>query len=171
MRRAWLVAAPLAGAALSVVLLGHTRGLGDVAQPGQLGPAFWPRLVLAGLGLACLAKLVGVLRAPAAPLPATVGAAVADPVDRRRLALGVALIALYVVATPHVGFPLATLAFVAAFMRVAGARSAGALVTTAGLTTVAVLYVFVKVVYLPLPKGGGPMESVTIGLYRTLGIF
>jgi putative tricarboxylic transport membrane protein len=171
MRRAWLVAPPLAGVGLSVALLVHTRGLGEVAQAGQLGPAFWPRLVLSGLGLACLARLVAVLRAAGTPLPASVGASVADPADRRRLALGVAVIALYVVATPHVGFALATLAFVAAFMRVAGAVSAASVAMTAGVATVAVLYVFVKVVYLPLPKGGGPMEAVTIGLYRTLGIF
>jgi hypothetical protein len=56
-------------------------------------------------------------------------------------------------------------------MRVAGAVSAASVAMTAGVATVAVLYVFVKVVYLPLPKGGGPMEAVTIGLYRTLGIF
>ena len=34
-----------------------------------------------------------------------------------------------------------------------------------------VLYVFVKVVYLPLPKGVGIFEELTVTLYRLLGIF
>jgi hypothetical protein len=37
--------------------------------------------------------------------------------------------------------------------------------------TVILLYVFVKLVYLPLPKGAGPLEGLTIALYRALGIF
>jgi hypothetical protein len=37
--------------------------------------------------------------------------------------------------------------------------------------TVALLYLFVKVVYLPLPKGTGPFETVTLALYRALRLF
>jgi hypothetical protein len=39
------------------------------------------------------------------------------------------------------------------------------------LGTVGLLYLFVKLVYLPLPKGDGPLEVVTLGLYRVLRIF
>ena len=34
------------------------RGLDEIAPPGQLGPSFWPRMILVGLALACAAKLV-----------------------------------------------------------------------------------------------------------------
>ncbi|MGH7392240.1 MAG: hypothetical protein ACREM3_22700, partial [Candidatus Rokuibacteriota bacterium] len=50
--------APLAGLAAALALLAATRGLDDVARGGQLGPGFWPRLVLAGLALTCAARLV-----------------------------------------------------------------------------------------------------------------
>lgn len=163
-----LAAAPVAGVLLSVVLFARTRGLDEIAQPGQLGPGFWPRLVLAGLGVACLAKLCTELRASRRRAAAPAEAA---PIDQSGLVLAIALIVLYVVATPILGFALATGAFVAAFMRLSGARSPTGIAATAVLSTVAILYVFIKLVYLPLPKGAGPAEAVTIGLYRALGIF
>ena len=82
-----------------------------------------------------------------------------------------ALILLYVLAAPVTGFPLATVGFVAGFMWVSGARSAAGIAAGAVLGTVGLLYLFVKVVYLPLPKGDGPFEAVTLALYRLLRIF
>ena len=39
------------------------------------------------------------------------------------------------------------------------------------VVTVSLLYLFVKVVYLPLPRGQGVVEDLTIALYRLLRIF
>ena len=77
----------------------------------------------------------------------------------------------YVIAAPRLGFPLATAAFIVAFMVVAGARRAPGIAATALLGTVILLYTFIKLVYLPFPKGDGPFERVTLALYRALGIF
>ena len=88
-----------------------------------------------------------------------------------RLALGIGCLLAYTVAAPLVGFPLATVAFVAAFMVLAGARGPVGVVATAVVGTVVLLYTFVKVVYLPFPKGAGSFERVTLALYRALGIF
>lgn len=161
--------APLGGLAAALALLAATRGLDDVAREGQLGPGFWPRLVLGGLALTCAARLVLVWRAGAARRRA--GSEDAPPLARRRLAGAIALILFYVVAAPVVGFPLATAVFIIGFMAVSGARSPGGIATTAIAGTVGLLYLFVKAVYLPLPKGAGPFESVTLALYRVLGIF
>lgn len=159
--------APLLGLAAAIVLFVLSRDLDRFAYGGQLGPGFWPRLALAGLGLACLAKAVGT--------PATGTEPGADgppsPVSRRLLVVAVALILGYVLATPVAGFPAATAAFIAAFMWVCGSRSVAALATGAGLGTVGLLYVFVKLVYLPFPKGLGPFEAATLALYRALRIF
>ena len=81
------------------------------------------------------------------------------------------LILLYVLAAPVTGFPLATVGFVAGFMWVSGARSAAGIAAAAVLGTVGLLYLFVKAVYLPLPKGDGVFEAVTLALYRVLRIF
>jgi putative tricarboxylic transport membrane protein len=173
------LAAPLAGAILAAVLLVQTRGLDAVARRGQLGPGFWPRFVLAALGLACLARCAaGWWRHrtadPAVPARVDTRAIEADilpALSRRTLALAIVLILLYVLATPVVGFPLATMAFVAAFVYLCGLRALPALAMNALIGTLALLYLFIKIVYLPLPKGEGPFETATLALYRALGIF
>jgi hypothetical protein len=160
-------AAPLAGVTIAVFLLSASRGLGAVAAPGQLSPAFWPRLALAGLVLACLAKAVQAVRAR------TVGAGGAgSPAMARGLfAAAVAAIVLYVLLAPWLGFPLTTAAFIVVFMLLGGARAPALIGLNAVLGTVGLLYLFVKLVYLPLPKGAGPFEDLTIGLLRALRIF
>jgi hypothetical protein len=165
-------AGPAGGLAVALVLLGQARGLDEVARPGQLGPGFWPRLVLVGLALTCAVRLIAVLRgSPARVSPDAVGDAGAGPIDRGVVITGALLIGAYVWAMAWLGFPLATTVFIAAFMRLAGARSATGIGATAALGTAALLYVFVRIVYLPLPKGAGPVEDVTVAVYRTLGIF
>ncbi len=159
------VAALVAGVLGSALLLYTTRSLDAVAAPGQLGPGFWPRLVLIGLSLSCGLKLWAD-RAVAAPEAKSVAAMRAS-----RLALGVACMLAYTLAAPVVGFPLATAAFIAVFMALAGARAIPGIAATALVSTVVLLYAFVKLVYLPFPKGGGAFERVTLALYRALGIF
>lgn len=170
MRARWGVAAPLAGLLAAVGLLVAARGLDEVAREGQLGPGFWPRLVLIGLGLACVAKAAVEWRGRRAGGSEVVGAGLGG-VRGARLLGAAALIVLYVALTPVAGFPLATAGFIAAFMWVAGGRSPLGLGLGAGGGTVVLLYVFIKLVYLPLPKGNGPFEAVTLALYRALGIF
>ena len=85
--------------------------------------------------------------------------------------MAVASIVLYVVLAPWLGFPLATAGFIAAFMLLAGSRSPVAVGIAAVAGTVVLLYVFVNLVYLPLPKGDGVFETLTLALYRGLRIF
>ncbi|MGH7313690.1 MAG: tripartite tricarboxylate transporter TctB family protein [Candidatus Rokuibacteriota bacterium] len=160
--------APLAGLALALGLLAATHGLDDLAREGQLGPGFWPRLVLVGLVAVCAVRVVAAWRGASVNRVAEPGAA---PLARRRLAIAIGVILLYVIGTPLVGFALATGGFIAAFMVLAGARRASGVAAAAGGGTIGLLYLFVKVVYLPLPKGAGPFEAVTLALYRLLGIF
>ena len=175
------VVAPLAGVIVAIALFITTRGLDEVARGEQLGPGFWPRVVLIGLGMACAAKLVENLRRATPGVRAAVadnrgaavrdGAAVPDGIRRGTLALAVATIVLYVALAPWLGFALVTVGFIAVFMALAGARSPATIGAAAVVGTVGLLYVFVKLVYLPLPKGDGVFEMVTLALYRGLGIF
>ena len=166
--RAWRVAAPLSGVVLAAALWPATRSLSDLAREGSLGPGFWPRLALLGLTLACLAKAADEWRR-ARPVSATGEGP--EPISTARLLGGVALIVVYAALAPVLGFPLATVAFIVAFMALAGMRSPAGLGTSAVLGTVILVYVFVKAVYLPLPKGDGPFEAFTLALYRALRIF
>jgi putative tricarboxylic transport membrane protein len=160
------VLAPLGGLLLSLALFVASRGLDDVAREGTLGPGFWPRLVLFGLALACLGKLVGEGRRRARD-----GDAAPPPISRVRLAAAIALVLLYALATPAIGFALASVAFIAAFMTLAGARSPLVIAANALGGTFVLLYTFVRLVYLPLPKGGGAFETMTLALYRALRLF
>jgi putative tricarboxylic transport membrane protein len=167
--------APAVGLITSCLLLLATGGLDQGVPGGRLGPAFWPRLVLGCLAGTCLVRLTVAFRgrsntATAGP-DATVAVPAPGPISGARLGAAIALILLYVLATPVTGFPLATLGFVAGFMRVSGARSAAGIAAGAVLGTVGLLYLFVKAVYLPLPKGDGPFEAVTLALYHLLHIF
>lgn len=162
------VPALLAGVLGSGALFASTWPLDAMVPRGQLGPGFWPRLVLIGLAVACLLKLREERRAGSGDAASP---ALLPPVSGARLALGMACILAYVVAAPRLGFALATAAFIATFMVVAGARRVPGIAATALLGTVILLYTFIKLVYLPFPKGDGPFERVTLGLYRALGIF
>jgi len=169
--------APLAGILVASALAFLSRGLDDVAREGQLGPGFWPRLALVGFGLACLTRVAALwwtARRPAVapvPGPAATAGDQPTPIQGAKLTGAIALIVLYVVATPLLGFALATAAFIVGFLVLAGMRSPAAVAANAIVGTVGLLYVFVRVVYLPLPKGVGAIEDVTIALYRALGIF
>jgi putative tricarboxylic transport membrane protein len=160
--------APLGGLVLALGLLAATRGLDDLAREGQLGPGFWPRLVLVGLIVVCAVRLVATWRGPSGDRIVHPDAA---PVARGRLAIAIGLILLYVVSAPLIGFPLATAGFIGAFMIIAGARSVAGVAAAAVGGTVGLLYVFVRIVYVPVPKGAGPFEDATLVLYRALGIF
>jgi putative tricarboxylic transport membrane protein len=161
------VAALLAGVLGSAALWASAWPLDAMVPRGQLGPGFWPRLVLIGLVVACLLKLREEWRARSDDSEA----GILPRVSASRLGLAIACILAYVITAPRLGFPLATAAFIAGFMVVAGARRVPGIVATALLGTVILLYTFIKLVYLPFPKGDGPFERVTLGLYRALGIF
>lgn len=159
---------PLLGAVLALVLLPWTWKL-DVAGRG-LGPGFWPRLALVGLTLACLAKAVEEWRRGRRGATSAAGEA-RSSISNGKLAAAVALILGYAWLAPLAGFPLVTAAFIAAFLALCGARSVPLIAASVVVGTVGLLYVFVKLVYLPLPKGSGPVEALTLALYRALRLF
>jgi putative tricarboxylic transport membrane protein len=166
----------VAGVGVAAWLWLISSGFKDVARAGQLGPRFWPRVVLVGLGLTCAVHAVMAWRRGATPAAAPGATAAGGQATRATpspgaLALAIAALLFYVLAAPVLGFPLTTAVFIAAFMRLAGARSPLAIGATAALGAPGLVYLFVKVVYLPLPKGTGLFEDLTIALYRALRIF
>ena len=140
----------------------------DEAPPGQLGAAFWPRMSLLLLCVSCVWKMLESYLAWRKE-----GAAKAEAegqVDHCRLWTLIVLMALCVLAMELIGFPLANLFFMLAYLWFTGERRPVPLVATSVLGTVGLLYLFVKVVYLPLPKGDWIFDEITIFIYRALGI-
>lgn len=141
-------------------------------QAGQVAPWFWPRAMLLGLMAACVAKIIeevghGWWARPPGGGPATRR----DPEPSRIPWLGILLVLGYVLLSDLIGFALATFPFLVAFIFLGGWRRRLPLLVLGGSGTISILYLFLKVVYLSLPKGRGVFEDLTIALYRVLGIF
>ena len=164
-RNGW---APIVGVLISIALFFQGRGLDEIAQPGQLGPSFWPRMVLVGLALACAAKL---LTDAGSAYMVDADVTARPTISRTKLVTSIGLILLYMILAPFIGFALATAGFIASFMWVSGSRSIPMIVGNVAVGTVLLLYVFVKFVYLPLPKGDWVFETFTLALYRALHLY
>ena len=143
------------------------------AEPGQLGPGFWPRMAAAGLIVALLVRLVQTVRSRNRPI-VKVRSEFEEfedgaEMDWGRLGIAIALAVGYVLATMFLGYLISTALFLAAFIWLGGQRTwyvplvalAGALVST---------YVFIGIVFVALPTGVGVFDVVTVAIYRLLGL-
>jgi len=99
------------------------------------------------------------------------GGAVDVEHDNRKMVIGILGIFGYGVAVGYIGFTLATMAIIAYWLLIWGVRSPLRIVLTSGIGTGSILFIFVKVGYLALPKGVGPFHEFTIWLFRTLHLF
>ena len=135
--------------------------------PGQLGPAFWPKaillLLMVGCGIKTIELLLGRRKGGTiegeAPLPS---------VHVPRLLGLIGIIIGAVALMNEIGFLLTNLLFLLSFMYLAGVRKKSTLILSSVLGTVILLYLFVKVVYLPLPKGSWFFHDLTLAIYRLL---
>ena len=164
---------PYAALFAAAAYLYHDAGaFAAAAKAGQLGPDFWPRAVLTLLMIVCALEM-GRHALFAQPLSAAAEAHVpGDEAPRipRLLAGGIVLTALYVPGMDYIGFFLATVAYLAAFMAVGRYRRWGVVAATSILGSLAFVYVFMKVVYVSLPLGVGPFRQVSTALMSVLGI-
>ena len=143
--------------------------------PGQIGPDLWPRLLLGCLVLLCSVKIVQLLRSsPSGNADRQVFSADApadEERDRTVLITAAMMVFGFVFAIHFFGFFLATLIFLWGFTYLGKWRKKGYLAVTAVLGTVVVNYLFLKIIYVPLPKGQYVFEDITVMIYRALGIF
>jgi putative tricarboxylic transport membrane protein len=120
-------------------------------MPGQkFGPAWFPGVVAAGLGICGLFLIVAGVRqgAPWVALP--------DWIWRRRPFLGVAGVlgglVFYILAADKLGFHITGIALLAFWVRILG-RSWGMAAAVAVVATVAIHLSFYKLLRIPLPWG------------------
>jgi putative tricarboxylic transport membrane protein len=144
--------------------------LDENPMEGQLGPFFWPKSILILLMLSCGFKVLESFKG--------FGKGVADTglegppiqVQTGKLVAMIVMLLGAVACMEMIGFALCNFLFLLLFMRVAGLKKKSYLLILSGLGTILLLYIFVKVVYLPLPKGRWFFTDVTIFLYRFLHI-
>jgi putative tricarboxylic transport membrane protein len=145
----------------------------NAAEPGQLGPGFWPRLAATGMAIALLARIFQAVRARHRPIVKIHTPFDADedeaPFDNTRVAIAMGLAVGYVFATMFLGFMIATAVFLTVFIWIGGQRKWYVPVVGIGGALVATV-VFVGVVYVALPTGVGVFDAVTVAIYGLLGI-
>jgi putative tricarboxylic transport membrane protein len=152
-------------------------------RAGTLGPDIWPKLVLGLMLAVCVYEIVRLLVSPQyrggaagvlQELVAQSGAeADADAAGARSPALllaGIVLTAFYVWIIQRLGFVLATAPYLVAFIALGGYRRWGVNAAVSALGTLAMMFFFMKVVYISLPLGHEPFAQVMIGLMRLMGI-
>jgi putative tricarboxylic transport membrane protein len=168
---AWQILADLKGPLLIFLVALYFYFLSGkietVPMPGQLGPAFWPKVILVLLMISCGIK-AGEIFFSRRKAPEEEGEPAAPEANFKKLAILIALVIGVVVAMDRIGFLLANFLFLILFLRVTGVRKKFPLILISVLGTVLLLFLFVKVVYLPLPKGAWFFDDVTIYLYRVL---
>ena len=169
----------LAGAGM---LYYFALGIDTSAAGGRIGPDFWPRAVLALLAMVCVYELAksflsadarsagGMLQSYLDASVASVEAQSAAPPSGLRLALGMGMTLAYVLLVAVLGFFLATAAYLAAFIAVGGYRRWGVIAACALGGSLAMVVVFMKIVYVSLPLGVGPFRALSIGLLALLGV-
>ncbi len=160
----------------SAVLAGYfiAPGLdGAAASRGGVGPTTWPRVMLIGIAVCAAVMLLRelarvFLRHQHLPEAA---AETAELYDNRKAVIGITILVVFGVAIPVVGFALATVAFFAVWLWLGGVRRPRTVVLVSLLGTIALLYLFAGVSKMPLDRGMGAFDALTISLYRVLGIY
>lgn len=145
MRRADL----LIGLGLLAFAGAYYRASFDIAvgfASDRLGPTFFPRLLAAALAACAVALVVRAARGRSDPGPLA-------PVRLGTLALVVALTLAYGLALRPLGYPLATVLFLAAAIRALGHRDLRTLAGTAVGVTVALYLVFARALHVLVPMG------------------
>ena len=164
--------------ALCAFLLHSAFGIAP-APDGQLGAGFWPKTVLILAMLTCAFEIASTLRktctdAAVAELDAAEAPETHD--DTRAEVrpwvpcLGIALTIGYVLLFSELGYFLATILFVFAFICCGGYRRrvvAGGIALVASL---AFVFIFMKIVYVSLPMGAEPFAHVSAYLMALMGI-
>jgi putative tricarboxylic transport membrane protein len=127
-----------------------------------MGSGFWPILILSAAvilsAVLLISSLVGYLKAKRQAViepPLSPEASKGLRLRRKKIALSVILLLLYIIVMPWIGFGLSTLLYVPAFIVVLGERRRLVLILSPLLVTVFVILIFSRFIAIPFPKGVG----------------
>jgi putative tricarboxylic transport membrane protein len=137
------------------------------------GPAAWPQFMLALVAICCviwafqtaIAWWRGRLGPSAAATPA------AEPYSYFKALSGLLLILAYGWSLPLIGFPVATALFVALWCILGGIRNPFVVLPISLIGTAVLLWVFMGLALMPLSRGRGIFDGISIAVLRALGIY
>ncbi len=84
--------------------------------------------------------------------------------------IGIVLTVAYVSALPWLGYFVATLLYVTAFVYFGNYRRASVAAGVGIVASAAFMFLFMRVVYVSLPIGVGPFAQVSTLLMRAMGV-
>jgi len=138
-----------------------------------LGPAFWPDAMLWGLAVFSalwIGRDIWALgragRRPTLSLPREDG-----PYDYRKALVGLVMIVAYGWLLPTLGFAVSTAVFIAIWCLFGGLRNLAVVVPVTLIGTLALLWLFMGLALMPLPRGVGMFDTFSIWLLRATGIY
>jgi putative tricarboxylic transport membrane protein len=138
-----------------------------------LGPAAWPAAMLWGLAffsvLWILRDIWVLMRPDKAPT-------LSIPQEDEHYHFGKALLGLLVIVAygwllPITGFAVATATFITVWCLLGGLRSPKIVIPVTLIGTIALLWLFMGLALMPLPRGAGVFGEFSIWLLRTTGIY
>jgi putative tricarboxylic transport membrane protein len=179
LRRWAVLLPPLVGIGLCVPLWLATTEW--PTADGGPGPAFFPRLLIGLFALSMVVRIVQDIRTvrrgvavendDEEEMPEEGAELDTALISARQVAIVIAVLVGYVVATMYLGWVLATFLMIVIFLVLAGKRNLLVVVPLALVLSVGFAYVFVKVVYLSLPTGVGVFDDASVLLYELLGAY
>jgi putative tricarboxylic transport membrane protein len=155
------------GLAVAAVLFVYLGQIDYTPRPGHLGPEAWPRAVVVLMAAACLFQIVrialsgnAVAETAADEIEATSEVSSEEPKFPLLLVGGVALVLLYAVVLPVLGFVLTTFLFLAAFIYLGRYRRHAVVWTFSAAMTVVMAILFQRIAYVSLPRGVPPFDRI-----------
>jgi putative tricarboxylic transport membrane protein len=146
------------------------------AKPGNLGPDFWPKLLLGLTMAACLYEIIKTaFFLKTVPPKAAAEEQSAKPESKKKtypglLVIGIAMTVAYAYFVTTLGFIICTFLYFALFMIVGRYRKVWAILANSLIGTLVLVVIFMKIVYVSLPLGQEPFSGVTFFVLRMLGI-
>ncbi len=146
------------------------------AKPGNLGPDFWPKLLLGLTLAACLYEIIKTaFFLKIAPPTEAAGEQPAKAAATKKtypglLIIGIAMTVAYAYFVATLGFVLCTFLYFALFMIVGRYRKVWAILANSVVGTLVLVVIFMKIVYVSLPLGKEPFSAVTFFVLKMLGI-
>lgn len=157
----------LAAVVLPAFMLNTTRPFRGTG----LGPAAWPRVMLALIAVCAAIWLVQELLAWRRGRVAAAAAPIGEVYSYAKAAVGLVMIVAYGWLLPVIGFPITTAAFIALWCILGGVRRPLAVIPLSLVGTGVLLWIFMGLALMPLSRGQGIFDRISIAILQVLGIY
>jgi len=158
---------------IGLSIIGLSQGIDDLGTNTIYGPRFWPVAVSVVLIVLNIPAAVRPITPPHPPSDIDVRLP-EDPINKlewRLLLPAYSILFTYPFAVSFIGFPLASIVFYLSLMLALGQRNRLLILVVGICFPLLLSFFFTRVAYMPLPKGSGAFEDVTIWIYRAIGAY